>query len=205
LVSRSTGFKAIGSKGVDRFRVSMDFGGWDSVPNGEHVSLLKAVFSECRRVLKSGGTIIVFYDIWKVETLATILKDSGFRMLRLIEWLKTNPVPLNAAVTYLSNAREVAVVATKGSKPVFNAYYHRGVFEKPIHRDGGKRIHPTQKPLGLMEELIEIHTERNSVVLDPFAGSGTTLLAALNIDRIAWGSEIDDNYYRKAVARIEGV
>jgi len=202
LVSRKTGFKSIGNKGVERFRVSMDFGEWDNIPNGEHIKLLTDVFTDCYRTLRKGGTIIVFYDIWKIETLSNILKTCGFKMLRFVEWVKTNPVPLNAKTTYLSNAREAAIVAVKDNKPTFNAYYHNGIFNMPIHRDGGKRIHPTQKPLALMKELITIHTNKNQIVLDPFAGSATTLLATLQLDRVAWGCEVDKTYFDKAEQRI---
>ncbi len=203
LVSRKTGFNSVGSRGVERFRVSMDFGEWDNVPNGEHIELLTAVFKECYRILKSSGVIIVFYDLWKIETLATILKASGFTMFRFIEWIKTNPVPLNSRQLYLSNARETAIVAVKKNKPTFNAHYHNGIFTMPIHRDGGKRLHPTQKPLKLMKELIAIHTKERDVVLDPFAGSATTIVASTQMNRIAWGCEKDKLYYDRATKRIQ--
>lgn len=203
LVSKRTGFSSIGSKGVERFRLSMDFGEWDKVPNGEHVELLSTVFSECHRVLRDGGVAIIFYDLWKLESLVSILSDIGFRMFRVIEWIKTNPVPLNSKRLYLTNAREVAVVAVKGSNPMFKSEYHNGVFAQPIHRDGGKRIHPTQKPLSLMRELIELHTDIGQVVVDPFSGSGTTLLSALQTGRRSYGCERDKAYYDKAVERLE--
>jgi site-specific DNA-methyltransferase (adenine-specific) len=203
LVSKDTGFTSIGNKGIKRFAVSMDFGKWDRVENGEHAKLLTSAFTEAYRVLRKGGTVIVFYDIWKIESLCEILKKAGFSMLRLIEWLKTNPVPLNSKATYLSNGREVAIVAVKGSKPTFNTSYHNGVFSMPIHRDGGKRLHPTQKPLALMRELIKIHTKENDTVLDPFAGSATTLVSALQLNRTAIGCEIDTLYFKKANKRIE--
>jgi site-specific DNA-methyltransferase (adenine-specific) len=202
LVSRKTGFSSIGGKGVDRFRVSMDFGDWDKITNGEHVGLLTTVFKECYRVIGNGGIIIVFYDIWKLESLVNILKSVGFTMFRFVEWVKTNPVPLNSRVLYLSNAREAAVVAVKGCKPLFKSSYHNGIFSMPIHRDGGKRLHPTQKPLSLMKQLIEIHTNKGDIVVDPFSGSGTTLLAALQLDRLAYGCEIDKIYFDKAMNRI---
>ena len=202
LVSKATGFASIGEHGVERFRMSMDFGQWDKIPNGEHIALLEQVFGECYRILRNGGTIIVFYDLWKLESLANILRKASFKMLRFIEWVKTNPVPLNSKVSYLTNAREIAIVATKGSKPIFNASYHNGIFKMPIHRDGGKRLHPTQKPEALMRELITLHTHENDVVLDPFAGSGTSLVAAAKTGRVAWGCEIDKTYFEKANYRL---
>jgi site-specific DNA-methyltransferase (adenine-specific) len=202
-ISKKTGFKSKGEKGVERLRISMDFGKWDNKKIDEHISLITEVVSECYRVLKKGGVIVVFYDLWKIETLANILQNAGFRMLRFIEWVKTNPVPINSKALYLSNAREVAIVAVKGNKPIFKSKYHNGVFSQPIHRDGGKRIHPTQKPLALMRELISLHTNEGDIVLDPFAGSATTIIAALQLKREGIGCELNKIYFKKAINRLE--
>jgi DNA modification methylase len=143
--------------------------------------------------------------MWKTESLVGIISDATrgkMKMFRLIEWIKTNPVPLNSKAFYLSNAREIAVACVKGGKPKFNGKYHSGVFSYPIHRDGGKRLHPTQKPLKLMCDLIELHTDKGDVVLDPFAGSATTLIAAAKLKRGAIGCEIDPAYYAAASERI---
>jgi len=61
--------------------------------------------------------------------------------------------------------------------------------------DDTPKIHPTQKPVPLLERLIEIFTDVNDVVIDPAAGSGTTLLAARNLNRRAYGFEIKKNFY----------
>jgi site-specific DNA-methyltransferase (adenine-specific) len=201
-VSRETGFKDIGTKGVARFGVSMDFGKWDSLPEAEHLDLLNGTILQSYRILRPGGVAIVFYDMWKMQTLSAMLQGAGFRMLRMLEWLKTNPVPLNSKRFYLSNGREVAIACVKGSKPTFNGEYMRGVFEMPIHRDGGKRLHPTQKPLALMRLLIEMHTAPNDLVVDPFAGSATTLVAATAIGRRSMGSELDPKYFGAAKRRL---
>lgn len=65
------------------------------------------------------------------------------------------------------------------------------------------KIHPTQKPVPLLERLIEIFTDPNDVVIDPCAGSGTTLLAAANCGRRAYGFEIKKNFYKDAKNLIE--
>jgi len=166
-ISRKTGFKNLGQRSVKRFAVSMDFGEWD------HAEIdLAALARKSWAALRKGGTIIIFYDIWKIERLKAALEGAGFAMIRLIVWQKTNPVPLNARRTYLSNSREVAVVGVKGGKPTFNAYYHSGVFEHPIPRHNGQRIHPTQKPEKLLADLIEIHSQPGDFIVDPFLGGG---------------------------------
>lgn len=60
------------------------------------------------------------------------------------------------------------------------------------------RIHPTQKSVRVLERLIEIFTDKGDVVIDPVAGSGTTLLAAANLGRRAYGFEIKKNFYQNA-------
>ena len=66
-----------------------------------------------------------------------------------------------------------------------------------------KKLHPCQKPISLLERLIELFTDPDDVVIDPVAGSGSTLLAAANLGRKAYGFEIDKNFYRKACKFIE--
>lgn len=60
------------------------------------------------------------------------------------------------------------------------------------------KIHPTQKPIALLEQLIRIFTDAEDVVIDPCAGSGSTLLAAANLGRRAYGFEIKKDFYEKA-------
>jgi len=66
-----------------------------------------------------------------------------------------------------------------------------------------EKIHPTQKPIKLLEKLIKIFTNEGEVVIDPVAGSGSTLIAAHNLDRKAYGFEIKKDFYRQAKAWIE--
>lgn len=74
-------------------------------------------------------------------------------------------------------------------------------------KDGKKRekIHPTQKPVGLLKKLIEIFTDPGEVVIDPVAGSASTLVAAAELKRKAFGFEIKKNFYIEAKARIEKI
>ena len=195
-VSRRTGFSSV-RKGVQRFAVSMDFGEWD-----QRQIDLAAFAHETYRVLRRGGTAIVWYDLWKISHLHAALADAGFRMLRLIVWNKTNPVPLNSRCTYLSNSREVAVVGVKGGSPTFHSAYDSGNYSYPIPRHGGKRIHPTQKPVDLFRELIGKHSNSGDIVIDPFLGSGTTAVAALREGRMFAGCDIDESYIQAARNRM---
>ena len=112
LISRESGFAHV-VNGEKRLGVSTHFGAWDTEAAFDMSDLANAV-REMARVLRPGGTAIVFFDLWKLESLAKILTEAGFGKLRMIDWIKSNPVPINSKVAYLSNAREVAICAVKG-------------------------------------------------------------------------------------------
>lgn len=198
-ISRPTNFQSGEETGkdTDRFRVSMDFGEWDKNFTG-----LEIAIRECFRVLKDGGTMICFYDLWKIETLKSYLEAAGFVQIRFIEWIKTNPVPINSKINYLTNSREVAVLGVKKSKPTFHSEYDNGIYRYPICQDKG-RFHPTQKPLALIADLINKHSNEGEIVLDCFAGSCTTGVAAVLNNRRFIGCELDAEYYEKAVQRLK--
>ena len=194
-ISKDTGFSSV-KNGVKRFAVSMDFGSWDK----EQVDLLQ-MCNSFYDLIRVGGTCIVFYDIWKITELKSAMELSGFKMLRLIQWEKSNPVPLNSSVNYLTNSREIAILGVKGGKPTFNSKYDTGVYTYPIEH-GRHRFHPTQKPYNLIKDLVLKHSNKDDIVLDPFMGSGTTVVACVDTDRQYIGCEIDSEYYKLANDRI---
>jgi DNA modification methylase len=195
LISRKSNFNSAG--GIDKYAISMDFGTWDYDSEG-----MDEILKEYYRVLKKGGTLVIFYDLWKISYLADDLKKENFKQLRFIEWIKTNPVPINSKVNYLTNAREVALTAVKGGKPIFNSSYDNGFYFYPIYHDKG-RFHPTQKPVKLFEDLIKKHSNVGDLVLDTFLGSGTTAIAALNTGRTFIGCERDESYFEQLVERVK--
>lgn len=199
-ISRDTNFASGNESGkdTDRFRVSMNFGDWDNNFIG-----LNVVIKECYRVLKNSGTLICFYDLWKITILKEYFEQAKFKQLRFIEWLKTNPVPLNSKTNYLTNAREIAVIGVKGGKPTFNSEYDTGIYRYPICHDKG-RFHPTQKPVKLLEDIIMKHSNEGELVLDCFAGSGSTAIAAKNTNRRFIGCELNKEYYDKAMQLLTG-
>lgn len=196
-ISRKTGFASIGEKSVERFAVSMEFGKWDE----EEIDLRKFA-EQAYRALKKSGTAIVFYDLWKFNHLAAAMTEAGFKQLRLIIWEKSNPVPLNSKRNYLTNSREIAVLGVRNGTPTFHGEYDNGVYSYPIPNNG-KRHHPTQKPLPLMIDLIEKHSNKGDLVIDPFLGSGTTALGAVRTGRQFAGCDISKKYANVARKRIE--
>jgi site-specific DNA-methyltransferase (adenine-specific) len=181
-----------------KYCVQTDYGNWDSDFTME---TLEKFICEYYKKLKKGGTIIIFFDLWKVSYLKELLEKYKFKQIRFIEWIKTNPQPLNSKVNYLTNCREIALVGIKGSKPTFHSKYDNGIYMHPLQ--GGKnRFHPTQKSLALFEKLVLKHSNENDIVLDTFLGGGTTALACKNTKRHFKGCEISKEYFDKVMRLI---
>ncbi len=198
LLKMKADFLKYGSIYGKKYAVKTNYGGWDSEFTIEQLEMFIKHFY---RVLKPSGTCIVFFDLWKLTNLKSMLEAEKFKQIRFIEWLKTNPQPINSSVNYLTNCREIALLGIKKSKPTFNSKYDKGIYEYPLQ--GGKsRFHPTQKSLPLFEALIKKHSNEGDLVLDCFAGSATTAVAAQNTNRSFVGCEIDEEYYNKATQRI---
>ena len=69
----------------------------------------------------------MWFDIWKISYLHELLNKYKFKQIRFIEWIKTNPQPRNSKINYLTNCREVALLAVKGGKPTFNSSYDNAI------------------------------------------------------------------------------
>jgi site-specific DNA-methyltransferase (adenine-specific) len=176
-----------------KYCVKTDYGDWDSDFTME---ILEQFISEYYKKLKKGGTLIMFFDLWKITNLKELLEKYNFKQIRFIEWIKTNPQPRNSKVNYLTNGREIALLGVKDGCPTFNSSYDQGIYSYPLQ--GGKnRFHPTQKSLLLFEELIKKHSNEGDTILDTFLGSGTTAIACKNTKRNFKGCEIVKEYYDK--------
>jgi DNA modification methylase len=182
LISRDSNFKQISDSTskemVTKYNISIDFGDWDKVELD-----FNYLFKEWFRILKKGGTLIVFYDIWKSNEIKESANMVGFKQPRVCAWTKTNPVPINSKTNYLSNATEYFFTFVKGGKPTFNSEYDNGFYKFPICHGKERFQHPTQKPISLISQLIEKHSNSGDLILDNFAGTGTVGEACVKLDR----------------------
>ena len=176
-----------------KYCVKTDYGDWDSQFT---IEKLDEFVGEYYKKLRKGGTLIMFFDLWKITTLKEVFEKHKFKQLRMIEWIKTNPQPLNSKRNYLTNCREIALLGVKGGKPTFNSQYDDGIYRYPLQ--GGKnRFHPTQKSLSLFEDIINKHSNEGDIVLDTFLGGGTTAIACKNTGRKFRGCEVNKEYCDK--------
>lgn len=205
LISKESGFKNYSDNATDEIRkkfgnISIDFGDWDKQELDWDL-----LFNEYYRILKKGGTLIFFFDIWKSSMIKEVAEKNKFKQLRICQWQKSNPVPINSKLNYLSNAIEYFFSFVKGGKPTFNSEYDNGIYKYPICHGNERYDHPTQKPLELMKDLIRKHSNEGDLVLDTFAGTGTTGHAALLLNRKFILIEQNVEYYQIIQNRLNKV
>lgn len=158
-----------------------------------------AIFNEFRRVLKS---INLF--IWcSKEQIHDIFNEWQDCNKEILVWCKTNPMPVGfngwlPDVEYCIYIREKGVVKLNDGYDLKSKYYISPLNKK----DKDLFEHPTIKPLQLVERHLKHATQEGDLVLDPFAGSGTTLVAAKNTGRKYIGFEIDEKWYKNAHNRL---
>jgi site-specific DNA-methyltransferase (adenine-specific) len=160
--------------------------------------------SECLRVLKPGGTFITFYEREHLHEVIAEARRHGGILRDIGAWHKTNPVPQVRKAKWAS-ALELFVVLTKGDeKHTFNWQhgYHHNVIVAPICQGRERTPHPTQKPLAVIVPMIRYWSNPHDLVLDPFAGSGTTAVAAKGLGRRYLAIEQDQAFHSLCVERL---
>lgn len=175
------------------------FGDWDM--HFEHTSWL----DEAYRILKKGGQMIIFNGFANFgEIIEYFSQYKSVEVKRQLVWSKPSPMPANRDRLYV-NSMEFMIWIVKGRGWTFNRLkdnYETGLFEYPTPR-GKIRVHPNQKPLGLIEELVQIHSNEGDLIVDPFMGSATTAVACINHNRNYIGFELEEEHFNNAKSRIE--
>lgn len=157
-------------------------------------------FNEFERVCKTVN-MVIFCSNKQISKIISFWENKGYAVTLLV-WYKPNAIPLLNNV-YHSNLEFMVYV--RGNNAVFNNQgyeYQSKLFNYPYPHQT-KRIHPTEKPLPLLRRLLLIHTNKNDVVLDPFAGSFSTGIACYELNRNCIMAEIDTEMFNKAKVRIE--
>ena len=188
-IARDNNFTTMGRAGID-------FGEWDKGAD------LFSYIKEVSRVLTKDGSFVVFNDWKNLGDIARFAESLDFETKDMLRLKKTNPMPRNRDRRYVTDYECAVWFTKKKAKWTFNRQdlaYQRPEFVCSVD----KGLHPTQKSLKLMQELIMIHSNEGDVILDCFMGSGTTGVAAKNLNRDFIGIEMDEGYFKIAKERIE--
>lgn len=155
------------------------------------------VMNELIRICK--GSFYAFCSTEQVSIIRQYLDMADFST-RLLIWEKTNPSPMNGEHIWLSGIECCVYGKQKGA--VFNEFCKNTVLRYPICL-GKDKIHDTQKPLDMFKYLIQVSSNKNDLVLDCFAGSGTTAIACFDLGRRFICIEKDKGYFDLAKERID--
>lgn len=173
-------------------RLNFNYGDWDKF-NEEWFDIA---------LDKTKGWIMTFCAKKDIGFYWNKLENKGFVAIDTLVWQKPDPVPFNAKTRFL-NAWEAIVVGKRPGAHWASNYMHN-IFKYQAPKNS-ERMHPTQKPVRLIEELILLTTKKGNIVLDPFMGSGTTAVAAIQTERFYIGFEIDRNYAKLAKERLRNL
>ena len=187
-IARDNNFHTMGRAGID-------FGEWDKEAD------ILSYITEVARILKKGGSFVVFSAWANLGEIKNEAERVGLETKDMIRFIKSNPMPRNRDRRYITDYECAVWFVKPKAKWTFNRQaegYERPLFTCAI----AKGLHPTQKPLYLMEQLIKIHSNENDTILDCFMGSGTTGVACKNLNRNFIGIELDKEYFEIAKQRI---
>jgi DNA modification methylase len=165
-----------------------------SVTNDDNARWLKPAFAQMHRLLKSAAFCISFYGWNKADLFIDAWRSAGFRIVGHVVFRKRYP----SSTRFLRYQHEQAYVLAKGevqppAQPIPD------VLDFPYT---GNKLHPTQKPIAALTPLIEAFCPPQGIVLDPFAGSGSSLVAARQLGRSYLGIELDAQHHATATARL---
>lgn len=180
--------------------------GWynKDIENKEFVNLIEFEHTDADALKKTlslisaTGWVVAFVDWHHVLSLETEPPE-GLRFVRFGIWVKPDGMPQLSGDRPATGWEAVALLHKAGGKMQWNGGGHRAVW---THNKEDNNQHPTQKPLGLIKELVSLFTNPGDLILDPFMGSGTTLVAAKELGRRAIGIELDKKYCDVAVRRL---
>ena len=153
---------------------------------------------EVYRILKQDTHCYIMINPRNLAELQTKAEKVGFKFQQIIIWFKNNATPNR----YYLNSYEMILMLRKGKAKNINNMGTKNVLQ--INNIIGNKKHPTEKPVELMEILIDNSTNKGDLVLDPFMGAGSTGIACKNLNRDFIGIEIDEKYFKIAEERITG-
>ena len=221
--------KEIPSKSIDAIICDLPYGStqckWDEIIP------INLIWNEYNRIIKDGGAIVLFgaepfssllrvgnIKNFKYDWIWNKKKAGNFRAVKSMPLMDYEKISVfnhsrenyNPQMTigkerkkggYYSKHEQALNSGTKAK--VNNLYYPKGIIEFSKANNKDSKLHPTQKPLELLEYLVRTYTNENDIILDNTMGSGTTMLACKNLGRNGIGIEKEEKYFKIAQERVD--
>ena len=203
-------------------RVSVNKGTWDASSGvNDDFEFHLAWIEACRRILKPNGTIWISGTYHSIFQCGFALQKLNYHILNDITWFKPNGAP-NLSCRFFTASHETLIWAKKDrtAKHTFNyEAMKNGLFPEDVVKKPGKQMrslwsfnspgpsektfgkHPTQKPIRLLERIVLASTNRGDLILDPFTGSSTTGVAAVQLGRSFIGIDLSSEYLDLSIER----
>src|ERR1700756_1058125 len=208
-------------KRPDDSRVDAVDDDWDKFSNfAAYDDFTRAWLASCRRVMKPNATLWVIGSYHNIFRVGTVLQDLGFWILNDIVWRKSNPMP-NFRGRRFTNAHETMIWAARDENAKGYTFNYEALKagnedvqvrsdwliplctgEERLKDKAGRKVHPTQKPEGLLARVLLSSSKVGDLVIDPFNGTGTTGAVAKRLGRRYVGFERDEIYAKAAEQRI---
>jgi adenine-specific DNA-methyltransferase len=165
-----------------------------TVANDDNDRWLRPAFAEMYRVLAGDSFCVSFYGWPKADLFMQAYRSAGFRVVGHLMF----PKRYASSTRFLRYSHESAHLLAKGNP----AQPQNPIPDVIEWKYTGNKLHPTQKPVEVLAPLIETFSQEDAIVLDPFAGSGSTLVAARSAGRAYIGMEMDTKYHAIAKRRL---
>lgn len=149
--------------------------------------------------LRDNSAILVFCNTNKIDFFKQEIENAGFKIKNIIVWVKNNHTAGDLKAAF-GHQYEFVILANKGRRYINGNRDNDIMFFDKVA--GKEQLHQNQKPVDLLQYLVEKLSDSNDTVLDPFMGSGSTGVACVNTGRSFIGMELDDKYFKIAEERI---
>ena len=150
--------------------------------------------------LRSNSAILVFCNTNGIDFFKQEIENAGFKIKNIIVWVKNNHTAGDLKASF-GHQYEFVILANKGRRYIHGKRDNDVMFFDRVA--GKEQLHQNQKPVDLLQYLVEKLSDSNDTVLDPFMGSGSTGVACVNTSRDFIGMELDDKYFKIAEQRID--
>lgn len=182
------------------------YAGWDNLSQEDWEKEMDVFFKESSRVLRKGGTLLLFMSLIKIETIVNLASKYKFYYKTTGIWHKTNPMPRNMNIHFVNSTEAWVYFIKDHTSGTFNnnGKLIHDFIETSLTSAKEKRFgkHPTQKPTTIISHFIKHLSNKNDVILDPFMGSGTTGVCSRKLNRKFIGIELDGEYYKLSKNRM---